>query len=41
MHAAGPRRDLLPDPALTSAYAARLAVYRGLNKGIAGVVREG
>jgi xylulokinase len=30
-----------PDPVLTSAYAARLAVYRGLNKGIAGVVREG
>jgi xylulokinase len=32
---------ILPDPALTSAYAARLAVYRGLNKGIAWVVREG
>ncbi len=32
---------ILPDPALTSAYEARLAVYRGLNKGIAGVVREG
>ncbi len=32
---------IVPDPALTSAYEARLAVYRGLNKGIAGVVREG
>jgi xylulokinase len=32
---------ILPDPILTSAYAERLAVYRGLNKGIAGVVREG
>jgi xylulokinase len=33
--------SILPNPALTSAYEARLAVYRGLNKGIAGVVREG
>jgi xylulokinase len=32
---------ILPDPALTSAYAARLAVYRRLHQGIAGVVREG
>ena len=32
---------ILPDPALTSAYAERLAVYRGLNRGVAGVVREG
>jgi xylulokinase len=32
---------VFPHPVLTSAYAARLAVYRGLNKGIAGVVREG
>ena len=31
----------LPDPVLTAAYAARLPAYRGLNKGIAGVVREG
>jgi xylulokinase len=30
-----------PDPALTSAYAERLAVYRSLNRGVAGVVREG
>jgi xylulokinase len=32
---------VLPDPILTSAYAERLAVYRGLNRGVAGVVREG
>jgi xylulokinase len=30
-----------PDPALTAAYAARLAMYRGLNTRIAEVVREG
>jgi xylulokinase len=32
---------ILPDPALTAAYAARVAVYRGLNPRIAEVLREG
>ena len=32
---------IVPDPALTAAYVARVAMYRGLNSGISAVVREG